>query len=121
MPTVRRHERNGARDDEGQQRGEPVFPRLPFELRQSVRFAPPFIGANREEVADSHRDAVGGQVGGANHDHGQLRQLAAGDTAHDRKSGDDAVVGPVDEIADVVASRRLGAVWFDVERGGSHA
>ena len=68
-------ERDCSGDDEREQRGEPVLPRVSLLLGQVGCFTRALVSADRQKVADAHRDAVSGEVGRADDEHCELRQL----------------------------------------------
>jgi hypothetical protein len=98
------------------QRREAMLPWMPLEFRKAFGFTRALVRTNRQKISDSHRDPVSGEVRCADDEHGELRQLTTSHAAHHGKSRDDAVVGAVHEIADVVACRRRGAARLDVQR-----
>ena len=91
-----------------------------FLLGQFARREHGLVRADGLIVADRHRHAVGKQVGRADDQDGALGQLSARHTGDHRKRGDDAVVGAVDQLADVVPGAGEDAVRFDVSRGAIH-
>ena len=88
---------------------------MPLELGQAFGFARALVSANRQKVPHTHRDAISGEVGRADDEHGELRQLAAGDAAHHSEGRDDAVVRAIHQVADVVTRRRGRADRLDVQ------
>jgi hypothetical protein len=88
---------------------------MSFEFWQAFGFPRPFVSADGEEIPDTHRHAVGGEVGGANHEDGELRELPTSDSAHDRERGDDSVVGTEHEVTNVVSGGGGGPLRFDVQ------
>lgn len=120
------HEGNGSRHHERQERSQAVSSRE----RLTHRFAPELVDglvrADREEVAGPHREAVGEEVRDAEDQRGAGVEPGARDARDDREGGDESIVGPVDQIPEIVphevaAPRRLvgRADRLHIRRGGA--
>ena len=75
---------------------------------------------DRQVIADSHRQAVGDQVGCADNQDDAQRETTTRHTGDDRKRRDDAVVRAVDQLTNVVAGNLKWTRRFDMQRLSRH-
>ena len=111
-----RHEGHGTGSHEREEGGQTVSDRKRLLLRELLRLAYPFVRTYPQVVPDAHRQTVGQQVGHSKHEHRDGRQRASRHAGDDGKRRDDAVIGAVHEIANVVLRDSHCGVRLDVQR-----
>ena len=85
-------------------------------LGELLRLAYSFVRPYPQVVSNAHRQTVRQQVGHSKHKHSDRRQCAACHAGHHGKCRDDAVIGAVHEIANVVLRDSYRGARLDVQR-----
>ena len=96
-------QRKRARCDEGKERGDAVTGGATLFFRKILGRACALVGSNAQIVADTHGQAVSEEIRDADNQHGPRRQGTPRDASDYSERRDDAVVGAVHHVADVVA------------------
>ena len=97
-----RRQRDRAGREERQKRRDSVPGRAGLFFGEVFGRPSALVRTDAQIVPDTHGKPVGKEVGGADDEHGARRERPPCDAGDDGKCGDDAVVGAVDHIADVV-------------------
>ena len=110
----KRKKRDCPGHDKGGKCSEGVAHRLAFFAGQALRSQHALARSNRLVVAGRHRKAVAKQVRDADDEDHRRRQGATRHAGHDRERRDDAVVGAVDQVGQVVSRHAQSTIEFDV-------
>ena len=111
-----RHEGHRTRSHEREEGGQTVSDRKRFLLWELLRLAHPFVRPYSQVISDAHRQTIGQQIGHSKHKDRDGRQCAACHAGHHGKCRDDAVIGAVHKIANVVLRDSHCGVRLDMQR-----